>query len=210
MISDDGPLELSISAQANLSPFHSSQCLLEPSLSVEGTFGLSTHMQANPGPTVSSQGPLGSWQSAQRVQQTDTYASDFLESMPSKGQMIISLSGQGTLGPTSVSLEPLEISLSVQVSSRHSLSLQEAGGTCLSSQGRKTVEVSTCAHGNLGLSNSSRGDLGSSSSTPVTLGSSPPAKVDLGMSPSVSWTLRPPVSAQGVIETSTSAKVFHQ
>ncbi|XP_038168257.2 mucin-17-like [Arvicola amphibius] len=206
VVSDYGPLELSISAQANLSPFHSSQCLLEPSLSVEGNFGLSTPMQANLEPTVSSQGPLGSWQSSQRVQQTDTSASDSLGSMSSKGQMVISLSGQGTLGPTSVSLEPLEISLSVQVSSRPLLSLQVAGGTCLSSQGRKTQEVSTCAHGNLVLSNSSRGDLGSSSSTPVTLGSSPPAKVDLGMSPSVSWTLRPPVSSQGVLGTSTSAQ----
>ncbi|KAM7315927.1 hypothetical protein ACRRTK_025051 [Alexandromys fortis] len=204
VVSDDGPLELSISAQANLSPFHSSQCLLKPSLSIEGTFGLSTPLHGTLGPSVSSLGHLGSWQSAQSVQQTNPSASDSLGSMPSsKGQTVISLSGQGTL---STFLEPLKISLSVQVSSRPSLSLQEPGGSCLSSHGENTLEVSTCAHSNLVLSNSSRGDLGSSSSTPVTLGSSPPAKVDLGKSPSVSWTLTPPVSAQGVQGTSTSAQ----
>ena len=204
VVSDDGPLELSISAQENLSPFHSSQCLLKPSLSVEGTFGLSTPMHGTLGPSVSSLGHLGSRQSAQRVQQTNPSASDSLGSLPSsKGQTVISLSGQGTL---SSFLEPLKISLSVQVSSRPSLSLQEPGGSCLSSHGENTLEVSTCAHSNLVLSNSSRGDLGSSSSTPVTLGSSPPAKVDLGRSPSVSCTLTPPVSAQGVQGTSTSAQ----
>ncbi|KAM7338369.1 hypothetical protein ACRRTK_001853 [Alexandromys fortis] len=205
VVSDDGPLERSISAQANLSPLHSSQCLLKPSLSVEeGTFGLSTPMHGTLGPSVSSLGHLGSWQSAQSVQQTNPSASDSLGSMPSsKGQTVISLSGQGTL---SSFLEPLKISLSVQVSSRPSLSLQEPGGSCLSSHGENTLEVSTCAYSNLVLSNSSRGDLGSSSSTPVTLGSSPPAKVDLGKSPSVSWTLTPPVSAQGVQGTSTSAQ----
>lgn len=35
VVSDDGPMELSISSQANLCPFHSSQCPLEPSLCVE-------------------------------------------------------------------------------------------------------------------------------------------------------------------------------
>ncbi|XP_041910283.1 mucin-12-like [Arvicola amphibius] len=204
VVSDDGPLELSVSAQENLSPFHSSQCLLKPSLSVEGTFGLSAPMNDTLGPSVSSLGNLGSWKSSQRVQQTDPSASDSLGSMlSSKGQTVISLSGQGTI---SSFLEPVEISLSVQVSSRPSLSLQEPGGSCLYPHGKNTLEASTYAHGNLVLSSSSRGDLGSSSSTPVTLGSSPPANVDLGMSPSVSWTLRPPVSAQHVLGTSTSAQ----
>ncbi|KAM7315957.1 hypothetical protein ACRRTK_025027 [Alexandromys fortis] len=204
VVSDDGPLELFISAQANLSPFHSSQCLLKPSLSVERTFGLSTPMHGTLGPSVSSLGNLGSRQYAKSVQQTNPSASDSLGSMPSsKGQTVISLSGQGTL---STFLEPLKISLSVQVSSRPSLSLQEPGESCLSLHGENTLEGSTCAHSNLVLSNSSRGDLGPSSSTPVTLGSSPPAKVDLGKSPSVWWTLTHPFSAQGFQGTSTSAQ----
>lgn len=94
----------------------------------------------------------------------------------SKVQAIISSSGKGTL---SSFLEPLEISISVQVSFSPSLSFQEAGRSCLSSQGGKTLEVSTCAHGNVVLYNSSKGDSGCSSYTPVTLGLSPPAKVDL-------------------------------
>lgn len=83
VVSDDGPLELSISSQANLSPFHSSQCLLECSLCVEGTVGLSTPMHGTIGHFVSSLGPVGSWQSAHRVQQRDPFASDSSESMPS-------------------------------------------------------------------------------------------------------------------------------
>ena len=50
------------------------------------------------------------------VQQTDPYASDASGSThSSKGAMVISLSGQGTLRPVSSALEPLTMSLSAQV-----------------------------------------------------------------------------------------------
>ena len=127
-------------------------------LCVEGTFGLSKPRHGTVGYSVSSLGPVGSWQSAHRVQQT---ASDSSGSMPSsKENQDIPLSGQGNLGHTSSSLGPFIIPLSVQVSSCLLVSSQEGGGPCLSSQG--TLEDSTCIHGNLGISSSSTGDLGTS------------------------------------------------
>ena len=58
VVSDDGPLELFLSSQEILSTLNYSQCLLYPSLSVEGTFGISTPTQGTLGHSVSSLGPL--------------------------------------------------------------------------------------------------------------------------------------------------------
>ena len=71
--------------------------------------------------------------SLQGVQQTDPSASDPSGSMhSSKGPMVISLSGRGTLGSVSSALEPLTMSLSVHVNPGPLLSVQEVGGPWLS------------------------------------------------------------------------------
>lgn len=200
VVSDEGILGLSISAQARVSPFLTSQRHLETSLSVEGTSDLSTPTQGTLGHSVSSHGPPESLQTAQSVKQTNPSVADSSGSLPSSmGHKVISLSGEGTLGTASSSLGPLAMSLSVPMSSF--LSFPEAGGPCLSSQG--TLKVSTSTHDNLATSNSSKGHLGDSPSTPVTLGSSPSAQVDLGVSLPVSRSLRTPVSYQGVLGTLT-------
>lgn len=152
---------------------------------------LSTYTHGILGPSVSSQWPFESLQSGQGVQQIDPSAVDSSGSMPSsKGHMVISSSGQGTMSPIASSLRPLVISLSIQVSLRHWLSFQEAGGPCLSSH----------SHGDL-IEN-----LRYSLSTPVTLGSSISAPIDLRVSLPLPFCLRPPLSTQVVLGTLTSAQ----
>lgn len=169
VVSCGSPLELSISAQ--LCPLFSSLSLSETSLSVEGTFDLSKPTGGTLGLSASCQGPNGSLSSVQRAQQRDPSASESSASMhSSKGPMVISLSGQGTLGSVSSSLGPLAMSLSVQVNPGPLLSFQESGGPCLSLQGN--LEGYTCTHGKPGTSHASPGDFKFSASTTVSLGSS--------------------------------------
>lgn len=92
----------------------------------------------------------------------------------SKGPMVISLSGRGTLGSVSSALEPLTMSLSAQVNPGPLLS---AGGPCLSLQGN--LEGCTCTHGKPGMSHASPGALEISASTIVSLGPSPSVQLDL-------------------------------
>ena len=200
VISNDSPLELAISAQ--LSSSLSSLSLLDSSLSTEEPLDLSKPTE---GPLTSFQGPNESLNSPQRVQQTDPSASDPSGSMhSSKGPMVISLSGRGTLGSVSSALEPLTMSLSAQVNPGPLLSVQEARGTCLSLQGN--LESCTCTHGKPGISNASPGALEISASTIVSLGPSPSVQLDLKLSHSVLMSRRPSLSAQGVLETSISSQ----
>lgn len=69
VVSDEGILELSMSAQASVSHFLSSQRCVDTSLCVEGTSVLSTPTQGILGPSVSSQGPPESLQSTEQFQQ---------------------------------------------------------------------------------------------------------------------------------------------
>ncbi len=85
------------------------------------------------GPLTSYQGPNEYLNTPQRVQKTDPTASDMSGS--SKGSMAISLSGQGTLGSLWSTLELLTMSLSVHVNPGPLLSVQKAGGPCLSFRG---------------------------------------------------------------------------
>uniref|UniRef100_A0A9L6KDQ4 Uncharacterized protein n=1 Tax=Mus musculus TaxID=10090 RepID=A0A9L6KDQ4_MOUSE len=200
VISNESPLELAISAQ--LSSSLSSLSLFDPSLSTEEPLDLSKPTE---GPLTSFQGPNESLNSPQRVQQTDPSASDPSGSMhSSKGPMVISLSGRGTLGSVSSALEPLTMSLSAQVNPGPLLSVQEARGTCLSLQGN--LESCTCTHGKPGISNASPGALEISASTIVSLGPSPSVQLDLKLSHSVLMSRRPSLSAQGVLETSISSQ----
>uniref|UniRef100_A0A9L6KDT8 Uncharacterized protein n=4 Tax=Mus musculus TaxID=10090 RepID=A0A9L6KDT8_MOUSE len=200
VISNESPLELAISAQ--LSSSLSSLSLLDSSLSTEEPLDLSKPTE---GPLTSFQGPNESLNSPHRVQQTDPSASDPSGSMhSSKGPMVISLSGRGTLGSVSSALEPLTMSLSAQVNPGPLLSVQEARGTCLSLQGN--LESCTCTHGKPGISNASPGALEISASTIVSLGPSPSVQLDLKLSHSVLMSRRPSLSAQGVLETSISSQ----
>ena len=115
----------------------------------------------------------------------------------SKGPMVISLSGRGTLGSVSSALEHLTMSLSAQVNPGPLLSVQEARGSCLSLQGN--LEGCTCTPGKPGISNASPGALEISASTIVSLGPSPSVQLDLKVSHSVLMSRRPSLSAQGVL-----------
>lgn len=127
VVPDDSPLDISISEE--LSSLFSSLSLLDHPLSTEGAFDLSKPTEGTLGPSTLCQGTIESLDSGQGLQQKEPSASDSSGSVQSsKGPMKISLSGQGTLESVSSALEPLAMSLTVQVSLGTLLSVQEVGG----------------------------------------------------------------------------------
>ncbi|XP_057616584.1 mucin-17-like [Chionomys nivalis] len=177
------------SGQSSLGVSQGAEGPVNPSLFSQGSLDFSVSAKGTLAPMLCNQGTRKHPASSKTCQKTSQSAQNSPQQPPSvSGLPNPSQSEQSTLG--SLSSPPV--------------SSQEGGGPCLSSRG--TLEDSTCIHVNLGISNSSTGDLGTSPSNAGTLGSSPSAQVDLITSPTVSWTLRPPLSARGILGSSTSAQ----